>query len=363
MAMMALLTMSCSNEATEIQAQTTGEAKSLVVYYSYTGNSRQIVESLQSQISCDVVEVTPAEKGLNYEANNYAIGSALISAIRNNPGSESSYPGIDDLSVDFTKYSTIIIACPLWWSQMGAPMQTFLFKNGAQMAGKNIALIVSSASSGISGVESDAKRLVPDGKFAKSLWINSDNHAGRASLISTWLNEINYNSLVAESSNAMKMNLTIGGVTHTATLVENTSTQALVAQLQKGSITYEAHDYGNFEKVGALGFSFPENNENITTEPGDLILYLGSNLCIYYDSNNWDFTRIGKLDNMTQAEIKSWVNAGGSNVSVTLSYGGASGINSIAAEKSSAAKSYNLSGQQATVADRIVIKKGKKTIR
>ena len=113
--------------------------------------------------------------------------------------------------------------------------------------------------------------------------------------------------------------LTIGGVTKSATLVSNSSTEALVAQLQKGDITYEAHDYGDFEKVGPLGYTFPENNTQITTEPGDLILYLGSNLCLYYDTNSWNFTRIGKLDNMTQAAIKAWVKAGGNNVNVTLS--------------------------------------------
>ena len=113
--------------------------------------------------------------------------------------------------------------------------------------------------------------------------------------------------------------LTIGGVTKSATLVSNSSTEALVAQLQKGDITYEAHDYGDFEKVGALGYAFPQNNEQIKTEPGDLILYQGSNLCIYYDTNSWNFTRIGKLDNITQAGIKAWVKAGGSNVNVTLS--------------------------------------------
>ena len=115
------------------------------------------------------------------------------------------------------------------------------------------------------------------------------------------------------------MFLTIGGVTKSATLVDNSSAKALVAQLQKGDITYEAHDYGDFEKVGALGYTFPQNNEQINTEPGDLILYQGSNLCIYYDTNSWDFTRIGKLDNMTQADIKAWVKAGGGNVYVKLS--------------------------------------------
>lgn len=72
---------------------------------------------------------------------------------------------------------------------MASNTQTLLFKYGKQMAGKKIGLIVSSHSSGISGVESDAKRLVPDGKFTKSLWINASNHSNRAALINKWLTE------------------------------------------------------------------------------------------------------------------------------------------------------------------------------
>lgn len=60
-------------------------AKTLIVYYSYTNNVERIVTELRSQIEADVVEIEPAEKGLDYAANNYAIGSTLISAIRNNP--------------------------------------------------------------------------------------------------------------------------------------------------------------------------------------------------------------------------------------------------------------------------------------
>ena len=71
---------------------------------------------------------------------------------------------------------------------MAAIMQTYLFQNGGKMNGKNIGLVVSSASSGISGVESDAKRLLPDVKFyGSSLWINSANHSNRTNLVKEWL--------------------------------------------------------------------------------------------------------------------------------------------------------------------------------
>lgn len=176
-------------------------SKTLVVYYSYTNNVHRIISELSSQIEVEVVRVVPAEKVLDYAANNYAIGSALISAIRNKPNTPDSYPAIDPVNVNLDEYDTVIIGAPLWWSNMAAPMQTFLFQHGAEMAGKNIGLIVSSASSGISGVEGDAKRLIPDGKFlTPSLWIRSSQTSNAATLISDWFKAIGYESLAGIES-------------------------------------------------------------------------------------------------------------------------------------------------------------------
>lgn len=172
------------------------QAKTLVVYYSYTNNVNRIVTELTKQIEADVIRVEPAEKGLDYAANNYAIGSAQISAIRNNPDDASSYPAIDPVDVNLDEYDCVIIGAPLWWSNMAAPLQTFLFHHGKDMAGKKIGLIVSSASSGISGVEADAKRLIPDGDFlSPSLWIRSSQTSNAAVLVSGWLKNIGYEDL------------------------------------------------------------------------------------------------------------------------------------------------------------------------
>ncbi|MBQ0071299.1 MAG: hypothetical protein KBS81_05500 [Spirochaetales bacterium] len=116
-----------------------------------------------------------------------------------------------------------------------------------------------------------------------------------------------------------KLYLTIGDVKVSATLVDNSSTRALLEKLASGPVTYEAHDYGAFEKVGDLPWSLPRNDQEIDTVPGDLILYLGRSLCIYYGNNQWDFTRMGTLDHMTQALVKDFVLAGKGNVKVTLS--------------------------------------------
>ena len=113
------------------------------------------------------------------------------------------------------------------------------------------------------------------------------------------------------------MDIKIGNKTLTATLAENSSAETLKSALAEGPITVEMSDYGNMEKVGSLGRSLPRNDEPITTEPGDIILYQGNALVIYYAPNSWSFTRLGKIDNITQAELKEFLGKG--SVKVTLS--------------------------------------------
>ena len=117
-----LLAVSCSNdEDGQVNAQTTMKTgNTLVVYYSYTGNSRDIVTTLTSQIEADVLEIQPAQKGLKYEANGYALGTQLLNAIKDNPNDAGSYPAIDPVTTSLSDYATIIIVTPLWWSQMAA---------------------------------------------------------------------------------------------------------------------------------------------------------------------------------------------------------------------------------------------------
>ena len=114
-----------------------------------------------------------------------------------------------------------------------------------------------------------------------------------------------------------KLLITINDKTLTADFADNSSAKALADALAKSSITYQADDYGNFEKVGDLGQSFPKNDENITTEPGDIILYQGHNLCIYYAQNTWSFTRIAKIKGVSKDELKEFLGEG--EITVTLS--------------------------------------------
>lgn len=85
---------------------------------------------------------------------------------------------------------------------------------------------------------------------------------------------------------------------------ENSSADAFLELLKAGPVTVNMTRYGGFEQVGPLPASLPRNDESITTEPGDIILYQGNSLTIYYGVNTWSFTRLGKVNGMSQQEIK-----------------------------------------------------------
>ena len=102
----------------------------------------------------------------------------------------------------------------------------------------------------------------------------------------------------------------------TATLADNSSATAFYQLLEKGPLTVDMHDYGSFEKVGPLGTKLPRNDTQITTTAGDIILYQGNQITIYYDTNSWNFTRLGKVvstgstTTITQAELKKILGKG-----------------------------------------------------
>ncbi len=94
-----------------------------------------------------------------------------------------------------------------------------------------------------------------------------------------------------------KMKIQIGDTTFTATLAENSSVDALKALLADGPLTLHMSDYANMEKGADLGVTLPQNNEDMDTGAGDIILYQGRTLVIYYDTNSWSLTPIGKIEN------------------------------------------------------------------
>ena len=90
--------------------------------------------------------------------------------------------------------------------------------------------------------------------------------------------------------------ITVGEHEFRAVLEENASAQELKELLEKGPITVSMDDYGGFEKVGPLGTTLTRSDESITTQPGDVILYQGNQIVIYYAPNSWNFTKLAQID-------------------------------------------------------------------
>ena len=132
-------------------------------------------------------------------------------------------------------------------------------------------------------------------------------------------NNGNDNSRETDTTMPETIKITVSGKTLPVKIEDNEATKALVAALSEASITYEAHDYGGFEKVGPLGLTLPANNSQITTQPGDVILYSGNQIVLFYGSNTWSYTRLGKIQYESLDELKSFLKAGEGNISVTLS--------------------------------------------
>lgn len=96
----------------------------------------------------------------------------------------------------------------------------------------------------------------------------------------------------------------------TATLANNSSATAFYKLLQKAPLTIKLNEYGGFEKVGSIGSSLPRNDKQIATTAGDIMLYQGNQITIFYNNNSWSYTRLGKVNGVTQNELKQILGKG-----------------------------------------------------
>ena len=111
------------------------------------------------------------------------------------------------------------------------------------------------------------------------------------------------------------MKLTVGDHELQAAFADNSSAEAFRELLAQGPLTIEMEDYGGYEKVGPLGTTLTRNDASITTQPGDVILYQGNQITIYYGTNSWSFTRLARIDDPSGLREK----LGDGEVSVTFS--------------------------------------------
>ena len=133
--------------------------------------------------------------------------------------------------------------------------------------------------------------------------LNGSENAGESSVQETERNETDTAETDIqdnmEENKVENMNVQVGDVVFSATLEENEAVSALVEMMQERPVAIQMSDYSGFEKVGPLGASLPVNNSQTTTQAGDIVLYNGSQIVIFYGSNSWSYTRLGHIDDLT----------------------------------------------------------------
>ena len=275
----------------------------LVVYFSTDDTIRAAAYIIAEALSADLFEIQPVEP---YTADdvNYHNSRSRTSIEQNDP---QARPAIAVLPDDLNRYDTIILGYPIWWGQ--APRILYTFMENVDLTGKTIIPFCTSGSSGAGSSASNLQKLTG----GSTVWLDAKriSNGSSAEEIRAW----------AESLRLPKEEIGMFYIhVHEAVLAvkaeNNSSSEALLQLLKAGDITISMHDYGNVEKVGPLGISIPRNDEDITTTPGDVILYQGNQVTVYYDENRWDFTKLGHID-IDQDELKSILGSG--DVTVVLS--------------------------------------------
>jgi len=262
-----------------------GDGKVLIAYFSATNNTESIANHLNTILDADLYEIVPetpyTSADLNYTTDCRA---------NREQNDSSARPAISGGVNMMEQYDVIFLGYPIWWGQAPKIISTFL--ESYDLSGKTIVPFCTSGSSGIGSSASTLHSLA-----SAAVWMDGQRFSGSASrsAVENWVNGLGLTLPPAETA-VNKIAVSFNRRTYTATLADNSSAKAFAELLKNGPLTISARDYGNFEKVGPLGTLLPQNNTQITTLPGDIILYQGNQITVYYAQNSWSLTRLGKID-------------------------------------------------------------------
>lgn len=111
--------------------------------------------------------------------------------------------------------------------------------------------------------------------------------------------------------------ITANSTSFTANFADNASADAFRDLLREADLTINMSDYGSFEKVGSIGTSLPRKDTQITTDTGDVVLYQGNQIVIFYGTNSWSYSRLGEIEGATAEALLSAFGSG--DVTITFS--------------------------------------------
>lgn len=274
-----------------------GNGRYLVLYASRTSNTERVAQQIQTMLDCDMQEVEP-ETPYDDDYNSMLRRSQEeLTAIR-----RGSYPPVKTSVESFDGYDIVFVGYPIWYGSMATPMQTFLHEHAAKLAGKRIALFATSGSSGISTSVSEARSLCPDATIVdETLLLTSSSLSQMENRVPAWLEKLGASREESKTpeTTSMKVNITVGNRTITATMEDNAAGRDFLSRLP---LEVTLKDYGNTtEKIfyPSPALAIEGVTRGCTPTPGDITIYTPwGNVAIF--CKNWsysnDLIKIGRID-------------------------------------------------------------------
>ena len=272
----------------------------LVAYFSCTGTTEKIAGYIADSLGAAVFRITP-ETPYTEADLNYGDSGSRTTREQNDPDAR---PAVSGRVADLDAYDVIFLGYPIWWGQ--APKILYTFVESYDLSGKTIVPFCTSGSSGIGSSAENLRRSAPD-----AVWLEGRRFSGStaAETVAQWVGGLD------PEGKEGTMKLKIGETEVPVTWEDNPSVAALRKLLP---LTIRMSMYGGFEQVGPIGQSIERNDAEIKTISGDIVLYAGNQIVIFYGSNSWAYTRLGHVD-LTAREMTALL--GGGDVAVTLSEG------------------------------------------
>lgn len=282
----------------------------LVAYFSATGSTRGVAEHIADIVGADLFEIVPEEPYTGADLD-YRDASSRASREQDDPAAR---PAIHGEVEDMGQYGVVFLGYPIWHGQAPKIISTFL--EGCDLSGKTVIPFCTSGGSGIDGSEGALNALAPQAR-----WRSGERFGAGASreAVKDWVDGLELGATGPMEGEDGMLNIAVNKTVLTAALADNSSARALAELLADGPLSVEMRDYNRMEKVGPLGADLPANDEWIDAQAGDLILYQGNQLVIYYGANSWSLTRLGRIEGVGEGELRDIL--GGGDVGITLSMG------------------------------------------
>lgn len=278
----------------------------LVACFSATGHTEPLAEYAAELLGANLYEIVAAEPYTEADLAYYTGGRC--DREQDDPDVR---PAISGAVENMDQYDVVLIGHPIWHGQAPRIVSTFL--ESYDFSGKTLTTFCTSASSPLGSSAANLYGLVPE----SVTWLESRRFPIGASRedVAGWLAEIGLTGSEGSEEAALKMR--INDVPVTVQWENNESVEALKELVREAPLTINMSMYGGFEQVGPIGSSLPRNDVQTTTAAGDIVLYSGNQIVVFYGSNSWAYTRLGHITDKTAAELAELL--GSENVSVTIS--------------------------------------------